>query len=54
MNSDFFLVRRAKKGDPQAVDILVRKYYDTILLYLSFKGSAYGGRFGTGNVPDVF
>lgn len=33
MNSDFFLVRRAKKGDPQAVDILVRKYYDTILNY---------------------
>lgn len=33
MNSDFFLVRQAKKGDPQAVDILVRKYYDTILNY---------------------
>lgn len=33
MDSDFFLIRRMKGGDEQAIELFVRKYYDDILNY---------------------
>lgn len=36
MDSEYLLVRKAKRGDPYAVDILVRKHYERVLSYCRY------------------
>lgn len=33
MDSEYLLIRKAKRGDPYAVDTLVRKYYERVFKY---------------------
>lgn len=36
MDKDFFLIQRMKKGDEEAMELFVRKYYPMILRYCQF------------------
>lgn len=36
MDADFILIRKMKRGDDEALDVFVRKYYGEILKYCTY------------------
>lgn len=42
MNTDFLLIRKMKRGDEQAFELFIRKYYEDILRYCVFRCSDRG------------